>query len=77
MEAETIKIIKDKSDNSRGRGKYTLAQAYKSYADYAFSNNYTCHPRCESEADSLLCKPTNDEYQLKKWIRDRKSVYSR
>ena len=28
--------MKDKADNSRGREKYELTQAYKSYADYAF-----------------------------------------
>ena len=31
-----LKIIKDKAENSRGRGKDELTQAYKSYADYAF-----------------------------------------
>ena len=33
---EKFKIMKDKSDNSSGRGKYKLNQAYKSYAYYAF-----------------------------------------
>ena len=40
-----LKIMKDKADNSRGRKKYELTQAYKSYADYAFPNNETCHQR--------------------------------
>ena len=31
-----LKCTKEKSENSRGRGKYELTQAYKSYADYAF-----------------------------------------
>ena len=31
-----LKIMKDKAKNSRGRGKYELTEAYKSYADYAF-----------------------------------------
>ena len=31
-----LKIMKDKADHSRGRGKGELTQAYKSYADYAF-----------------------------------------
>ena len=31
-----LKIMIDKAENSRGRGKYELTQAYKSYADYAF-----------------------------------------
>ena len=31
-----LKIMKDKSDHLRGRGKYELTQAYKSYADYTF-----------------------------------------
>ena len=38
-------IMKDKVDHSCGRGKYELSQAYKSYADYAFPNNKTRHPR--------------------------------
>ena len=28
--------MKEKAENSRGRGKDELTQAYKSYADYAF-----------------------------------------
>ena len=39
MAVETIKKMKDKTDNSRGRRKYKLTQYYKSYADYAFPNN--------------------------------------
>ena len=31
-----LKIMKEKANNSRGRGKDELTQAYKSYADYAF-----------------------------------------
>ena len=61
MAAETIKIMKDKADNSRGRGKDELTQSYKSYADYAFTQTETHHPRCENAADYVLCTPTNDE----------------
>ena len=53
--------MKDKADNSRGRGEYLLTQAYKSYADYAFPNDETRHPRCENVADSIICTLTNDE----------------
>ena len=60
MAAETIETMKDKVDSSRGRGKYELNQAYKSYADYSFPNDETCHPRCENGADSVLCTLTND-----------------
>ena len=56
--------MKDKADNSRGREKYELTQAYKSYAEYAFPNDKTRHPRCENSADSVICSPTNDEWQL-------------
>ena len=52
--------MKDKADNSRGRWKDKLTQAYKSYADYAFTNNETCHPHCENAADSVLFALTND-----------------
>ena len=45
MEAEKIKNMKEKAENSRGRGKYELTQAYKSYADYAFPEKQTRHPR--------------------------------
>ena len=31
-----LKIMKDKAENSRGKKKVELTQAYKSYADYAF-----------------------------------------
>ena len=31
-----LKIMKDKAENSRGRGKDEITQAYKSYAEYAF-----------------------------------------
>ena len=30
-------IMKDKAENSRGRGNDELTQAYKSYTDYAFT----------------------------------------
>ena len=53
--------MKDKGDNSRGRKKEELTQAYKSYADYAFPNDETRHSRCENVADSVLCTPTSDE----------------
>ena len=58
-----LKFMKDKADNSCGRKKYELSQAYKSYADYAFPNNETRHPRCDNAADSVLCILTNDEFQ--------------
>ena len=38
-----------------------LTQAYKSYADYAFTEKQTRHPRCKNAADYVLCTPTNDE----------------
>ena len=56
--------MKDKADNSRGRGKDGLTQAYKSYANYAFPNDENRHPRCKNAADYVLCTPTNDEYQF-------------
>ena len=59
--------MKDKADNSRGRQKYKLTQAYKSYADYVFPNNETCHPRCKNVEYSVLCSPTNDECQSPNW----------
>ena len=59
--------MKEKAENSRGRGKYELTQAYKSYADYAFPDKQTRHPRCENTADSVLCTPTNDECKLPNW----------
>ena len=59
--------MKDKSDNSRGRKNDELTQANKSYADCAFPNDETSHPRCENAADYVLCKPTNYEFQLPSW----------
>ena len=56
-----LKIMKDKADNSRGRKKYELTQAYKSYADYAFTNNETRYPRYKNSTDSVICTPTNYE----------------
>ena len=53
--------MKDKSENSRGRKKGELTQAYKSYADYSFPKKQTRHPRCENAADYILCTPSNDE----------------
>ena len=50
-----LKIMKDKADNSYGRKTYELTQDYKSYADYAFTNNENRHPCCENAADSVLC----------------------
>ena len=32
-----LKFMKEKAENSRGRGKDESTQAYKSYADYAFT----------------------------------------
>ena len=49
-----LKIMKDKAENSRERGKGELTQAYKSYADYEFPNDETRHPRCENALDSVL-----------------------
>ena len=62
-----LKIMKDKAENSRGRGIDELNQAYKSYADYAFPEKQTRHPRCENAADSVICTPTNDECKLPNW----------
>ena len=59
--------MKDKADNSRGRGKYELTQAYKLYAEYAFPEIETHHPRCENAAESVLCSLTNDECQFTNW----------
>ena len=53
--------MKYKAENSRGRGKYELTQAYKLYTDYEFPDKQTRHPRCKNAADSVLCTPTNDE----------------
>ena len=55
-----LKIMKDKADNSRVREKDELTQSYKSYSDYAFSNDKNHHPRCRNAADSVLCTPTTD-----------------
>ena len=63
MAEEKIKIMKNKADHSRGRKKDELTQAYKSYADYNFQNDETCHPRCKNVSDSVFCSPTNDECQ--------------
>ena len=62
-----LKFMKEKADNSRGRGKYELTQAKKSYADYAFPEKQTCHPRCKNASDSVLCTPTNDEFKFPNW----------
>ena len=59
--------MKDKTDNSRGKKKYELTQAYKSYADYAFTNDETFHPNCKNAVDSVLCTPTNGECQFPNW----------
>ena len=59
-----LKIMKEKAENSCGRGKDELTQAYKSYAGHAFPEKQTRHPRCENAADSVLCTPTNDECKL-------------
>ena len=62
-----LKIMKEKADNLRGRGKGELTQAYKSYADFAFPEKQTCHPRCKNAADSVLCTPTNDKCKFPNW----------
>ena len=62
-----LKIMKDKSYNSRGRGKDELTQYYQSYADYAFPNDETLHPRCKNVADYVLCTSTNDECKFPNW----------
>ena len=59
--------MKHKADNSCGRGKDELTQAYRSYADYSFPKNKTRHPRCENAANYILCTPTNDECQFSNW----------
>ena len=63
-----LKIMKDETDNSRGRKKDELTQVYQLYADHAFPNYETRHPRFENAADSVLCSPTNDECQYSNWI---------
>ena len=62
-----LKFMKKKAENSRGRGKDELTQAYKSYADYAFPEKQTRHPRCENAADSVFCPATNDVCKLPNW----------
>ena len=62
-----LKSMKEKADISRGIGKDELTQAYKSYADYAFPEKQTRHPRCENTSDSVLCTPTNDECKFPNW----------
>ena len=62
-----LKIMKDKAENSCGRKRSELNQAYKSYTEYAFPKKETCHPRCENAVDSVLCTPTNDECKLPNW----------
>ena len=62
-----LKIMKDKAENSCGRKKGELTQAYKSYADYDFPNYETIHPRFENAADSVLCSPNNDECKSPNW----------
>ena len=59
--------MKHKADNSHGRKRDEWTQSYKSYADYAFPNDETRHPRCENAADSVLFTPTNDECQRPNW----------
>ena len=62
-----MKIMKDKADNYCGRKKYELAQAYKSYADYVFTKNETCHSCCKNAADYIPYSPTNDEFKFPNW----------
>ena len=59
--------MKETAENSCGRGKDELTQAYKSYADYVFPEKQTRHPRCENAADSVLCTPTNHVCKLPNW----------
>ena len=59
--------MKVKADNSLGREKYELNQAYKLYTDYAFPNDKTRPPGCKNAVDSVLCSPNNDECQLYNW----------
>ena len=59
--------MKEKAENSRGRGKYELTQSYKLYADYAFPQKQNRHTRCKNAADYALCTPTNDECKLPNW----------
>ena len=59
--------MKDKVDNSCGRGKDELNQAYKSLPDYAFQNYETRHPRSKNISDYILCSPTNYGCQSPSW----------
>ena len=54
LRRKQLKIMKEKADNSRGRRKDELTQAYKSYVDYEFPEKKTCHPHCENAADYVL-----------------------
>ena len=60
LRQKQLRIMKNKADNSRGRERYELTQAYTSYADYPFQNDETCHPRCKNVEDYVICTPTND-----------------
>ena len=40
--------MKNKAENSSGREKDELTQAYKSYVNYAFKNDETRNTRCEN-----------------------------
>ena len=64
MQAKTIKNHEREIREFTWKGKYELTQSYKSYADYAFPDKQTRHPRCENAADSVLCTPTNFESKL-------------
>ena len=59
--------MKEKAENPLGRGKDELTQAYKSYADHAFPEKQTRHPRCKNAADTVICTPTNDECKWPNW----------
>ena len=69
MKAEQLKIMKEKAENSRGRVKDELTQAYKSYADYAFTDKQTHHSRCKNAEDQL--HTVNKEKLLQRWTFDR------
>ena len=57
--------MKDKEDHSRGSKKDELTHAYNSYANYAFQNDETCHPRYKNSADSVPCTRTNVPFASK------------
>ena len=59
--------MKEKAENSRGRGKYELTQAYKIICWLCIPDKQTRRPRCENAADSVLCTPTNDVCKLPNW----------